>query len=33
MTAYCIAQGTLLNTQEWPIWEKNLKKEWIYVYV
>ena len=27
-----IAQGTLLNTLQWPIWKKNLKKknEWIY---
>ena len=27
---YCIAQGTLLNNVQWPIWEKNLKKSgWI----
>ena len=28
---YCIAQGTLLNIQQWPLWEKNLKKS-RYVY-
>ena len=30
---YCIAQETLLNTLWWPIQEKNLKKELIYVYL
>ena len=30
---YCIAQRTLLNTLEWPIWEKNLKKSgYMYMY-
>ena len=33
MGTYCVAQGTLLSTLQWPIWEKNLKKEWIYVFV
>ena len=32
----CIAQGTLLNTLLWPIWEKNLKKKgesgYMYMY-
>ena len=23
---YCIANETLLNTLQWPIWDKNLKK-------
>ena len=26
MRTHCIAQGTLLNTLSWPIWEKNLKR-------
>ena len=26
MRTYCTAQGTLLNTLQWSIWEKNLKK-------
>ena len=31
---YYIAQGTLLNTLSWPIWEKNLKKSgYMYMYL
>ena len=26
MRTYCTAQGTLLNTLQWSVWEKNLKK-------
>ena len=33
LRVYCIAQGTLLNTQNWSVWEKNLKTEQIYAYV
>ena len=30
---YCIAQGTLLNIPQWPIWEMNLKKNGhMYMY-
>jgi len=32
MRAYCLAQGTLFSTLEWPIWEKNWKKSG-YIYI
>ena len=36
MRTSCIEPGTLLSPlwwPKWPKWERNLKKEWIYVYV
>ena len=33
MRTYYMSQGTLLNTLQWPIWEKNLKKSgYMYMY-
>ena len=29
---FCIGQVILINTLQWPIWKKNLKK-WIYIYI
>ena len=30
---YCIAQGTLLNTMQGAVWEKNLKNMHIYIFM
>ena len=33
MRTPCVAQETLLSALWWPKWGRNLKKEWVYVYV